>query len=156
MEVPTEMISLALLAQVLVAVPATTEPPQLGVPPDPARLSLVVADTVSETDPQPLCDRPDCLSLFLGRYSNAMVLAGMPVEPQFAARIAMGSPWISRYRLAFIVEQREQKEWLVRAVAGFGDGTHEACFERRDTDSLNWDPAGPKIVKRGRVLCVQE
>lgn len=46
------------------------------------------------------------------------------------------------YRLAMIVEQREGQEPLVRALAGFGDRSHEACFELRDTENLNWPITG--------------
>lgn len=136
----------------MVSVPA---PPRrlLGSPGDVSRLSLVIADTVSETDPQPLCER-GCNSLFLGRYKNATVVAGAPMPPEFTARVEMGSPWNMSYRIALIVEQRDGEEPLVRAMAGFGDRTHEACFELRDIQPLSWSISGPRIVRHREVLCV--
>jgi hypothetical protein len=117
---------------------------------------LVVADTVSETDPQPLCGTGHCNSLYLGRYANAVILAGPPVEREFTARVEMGSPWNMRYRLALIVEHRDGGEPLVRAMAGFSDRTHEACFDGRDTRTLGWQISGPRIVRRREVICVTE
>lgn len=148
------MILALLVAQAVVSVPA---PPRRALEPpvDTGRLSVVVADTVSETDPQPLCKR-DCNSLFLGRYANAVTVAGRPVEPEFAARVEMGSPWNMHYRLAMIVEHRPGREALVRAMAGFGDRDHEACFDLRDTEKLGWAVSGPRIVKHGLVTCVRE
>jgi hypothetical protein len=142
------------LAQAMVSVPA---PPrrELDAPVDPNRLSLVIADTVSETDPQPLCDR-GCNSMYLARYANAVLLAGYAVEREFAARAEMGSPWNMHYRLAVILEHREGREPLVRAMAGFGDRTHEACFDWHDTHNLGWDVSGPGIIRRGEVICVTE
>jgi hypothetical protein len=138
----------------MVSVPA---PPrrELEARVDPNRLSLVIADTVSETDPQPLCDR-GCNSIYLARYANTVLLAGHAVEREFAARVEMGSPWNMQYRLAVILEHREGREPLVRAMAGFGDRTHEACFDRRDTHNLGWNPTGPRIIRRREVICVTE
>lgn len=144
-----------ILAQA-VSVPAHFPPADIAPPADPARLSLVVAQTVSETDPQRLCEREDCGALFLGRYKEARVLAGPALEPEFTARVKMGSPWNMSYRLAMIVERREGREPLVRALAGFNDRTGEACFDSRDTDPLGWRPEGPGISARGRAICVSE
>lgn len=149
------MILAFLVAQAVVSVPA---PPrrELEPPADPGRLSLVVADTVSETDPRPLCATRRCNSLYLARYADAVVLAGPAVERAFAARVEMGSPWNMRYRLALIVEHRDGQEPLVRAMAGFGDRSREACFEWRDTRNLGWQPSGPRIVRRDDVICVTQ
>ncbi len=143
------------MAQAVVGVPT---PPSRAAPPpaDHGRLSIVVADTVTETDPQPLCARPDCPSMFLGSYANAVVLAGPPLPPQFKARVEMGSPFSRRYRLALIVEHREGQLPLVRSMAGFGDRSHEACFEWRDTEGWNWQVSGPRIRRRREVICVAE
>jgi hypothetical protein len=149
-------LSGALLAQAVMNVPAHSPAAAPGVPADPARLSLVIADTVSETDPQPLCDRPDCTAMFLGRYRNATILAGPPLAAAFAARVEMGSPWNRPTRLAMIVEQRDGREMLVRAMAGFNLRTGEACFEAHDTDGLGWHPEGPGIVTRRDAICVRE
>lgn len=146
---------LAFLVFQTVSVPA---PPrrQLEPPADPNGLSLVVADTISETDPQPLCDTGRCNALYLSRYANAVTLVGPPVEREFAARVEMGSPWNMSYRLALIVQQRDGQEPLIRGMAAFGDRTHEACFDLRDTENLRWQVSGPRIVKRNEVICVKE
>jgi hypothetical protein len=155
LETEAKLFLAALLAQAVVSVPA---PPrrELDAPVDPARLSLVVADTVSETDPQPLCANGECNSLYLARYREAVLLAGPPVEPEFTARAEMGSPWNMHYRLAIIVEHRDGQQPLVRAMAGFGDRSHEACFDLRDTRNLGWQVMGPRIVQHGEVLCITE
>jgi hypothetical protein len=145
---------LALVLAQAVSVPAAPRS-QLDPPIDSARLSIVVADTVSETDPQPLCDGATCRSLYLGRYANSVVLAGPPLPRDFSARVEMGSPFNGRYRIALIVEHREGLEPLVRSMAGFGDRSHEACFDWRDT-AFDWPVSGPRIVKRRRVVCVAE
>jgi hypothetical protein len=143
-----------MLLQAIVNVPAASPTDALSEPADPARLSLVIAETVSETDPQKLCARPDCTSLYRGHYKDAVVLAGPTLDPQFSARVEMGSPWNRPYRLAMIVEQREGG-LLVRALAGFDERTGEACFDARDTEKLNWRPEGAGIVKRHRMICVR-
>jgi hypothetical protein len=149
-------VVLSLLAQLVVSVPAAAPAEAGAVPADPDRLSLVVADTVSETDPQKLCERPDCTSLFLGRYKNGVVRAGQSLPAEFAARIEMGSPFNMPYRLALIVEQREGREPLVRAVTGFNQRTGEGCFDPRETEVLKWEPSGPGITRRRNVICVSE
>ncbi len=143
-------------AQAVVNLPAYPPADALAAPTDPARLSIVVADTVSETDPQPLCDRADCTALFLGRYKHATVLAGPSLPGEFTARVEMGSPWITPYRLALLVEQREGREPLVRALAGFNESTNEACFDAGETNRLAWAPVGPRIVRKGGAICVQD
>ena len=148
------LLPFLILAQAVVSIPASPPAEPLPAPGGADRLSLVIADTVSETDPQRLCDQPDCTSLYLGSYRNAVVLAGLPVGQEFEARIEMGSPWLRPYRLAMIVEHRDGREPLVRAVTGFHERTGEGCFETRDTDALEWAPEGPGITVRRRVICV--
>lgn len=149
------MLLALLITQAVMSV--ATEPRHEVPPPaDLAQLSIVVADTVTETDPQPLCDRPGCLSLYRGSYANAVVLSGPPMSPEFTARVRMGSPFNMSYRIALIVEHREGMEPLVRSMAGFGDRSHEACFDWRDTQGWNWDIAGPRIVQHRQVICVTE
>ncbi|ANP45822.1 hypothetical protein [Candidatus Viadribacter manganicus] len=145
-----------LFAQAVVNVPAISPAELFGAPANPSHLSLVVADTVSETDPQKLCPQANCTSLFLGRYENARTLAGVALPTQFAARVEMGSPWNMRYRLALIVEQRPGMEPLVRAMAGFNQNTSEACFDVRETEALRWQPEAPEIVRQNAVMCVNE
>ena len=145
-----------LLTQAILNVPAYS-PPE-GLPPvaDPGRLSLVVATTVSETDPQPLCDRPNCTSLFLGRYKDARTLAGPAVEPEFSARVEMGSPWNQPYRLMLVVEDRPGREPLVRALTAFRRQTGQACFERDELERLGWTGAPPGTTVTGTAVCVTE
>lgn len=146
---------LAFLVLQTISVPAYSPPAALPEP-APDQLSLVVATTVSETDPQPLCDRPNCTSLFLGRYREAVTLAG-PITPMdFVARVEMGSPWIRPYRLALIVEQRPGKEPLVRAMTGFSQRSGKACFQAGQLSGLRWSPEGPGISREAGALCVSE
>lgn len=149
------MILSVLLAQALATSPAVPRR-ALDPPADHSRLSIVVADTSSQTDPQPLCDQPECNSLYLGRYENAVVLAGPPVGPEFSARVEMGSPFNMRYRIAMIVEHRDGREPLIRAMAGFGDRSREACFDWRDTEPLGWQVSGPRLTMHRKVICVSE
>mgnify|MGYP001806244337 CR=1 FL=1 len=145
-----------LLTQAVLNVPAYSPPGVLPPPADAARLSLVVATTVSETDPQPLCDRPNCTSLFLGQYRDARTLAGPAVDPEFSARVEMGSPWNMPYTLALIVENRPGQERLVRAMTGFNGRTGQACFDRLETAALNWMPEGAGLSNTNGTLCVTE
>lgn len=147
---------MALLTQAVLNVPAYSPPGALPPAADPGRLSLVVATTVSETDPLPLCDRPDCTSLFLGRYRDGRTLAGPVVEPEFNARVEMGSPWNTPYRLALIVEDRPGQARLVRAMAGFNQRTGQACFDTRETRTLNWAPEGSGLTNANGLICVTE
>jgi hypothetical protein len=148
-------VSWLLLAAQLVAVPVARGGalPPVG---DPGRLSLVIADTVSETDPRALCPDRSCASLFLGKFANTEVLAGPHIASTFSARVRMGSPYNMSYRLAMIVEQREGQEPLIRDQAGFGDRSHEACFEHEDASSLGWRPVGERIVSRRNTICVKQ
>jgi hypothetical protein len=145
-----------LLTQAVVNVPAYSPPGALPPAADAARLSLVVATTVSETDPHPLCDQPNCTSLFLGQYRDARTLAGPAVDPEFSARVEMGSPWNMPYTLALIVEDRPGQERLVRAMTGFNGRTGQACFDRRETAALNWMPEGAGLTNTNGTLCVTE
>lgn len=145
-----------LITQAVLNVPAWSPPGALPPAVDAARLSVVVATTVSETDPQPLCDRPDCTSLFLGRYRDARTLAGPAMDPGFSARVEMGSPWNQPYKLVLIIEERPGQERLVRAMTGFDGRTGQACFDRRDLAALNWTPEGAGLSHANGTLCVTE
>ncbi|MFN3726772.1 MAG: hypothetical protein ACK4SZ_10760 [Allosphingosinicella sp.] len=148
------MLGLLLLAQ-SVAVPAVS-PPRAHPAVAPDSLTLVVADAIEQTDPQPLCAAPDCTSMFLGRFDNARVLAGAGLPQAFTARLEMGSPYISRYRLALIVEQRPGNEAIVHDVAGFNSRTGIACFDHMDTGRLGWTPTGAGITTERGIICVTE
>ena len=150
------MMLALLLSQAVLNVPAYSPPGALPPVPDTGRLSLVVATTVSETDPLPLCDRPNCTSLFLGRYRDARTMAGPAVGPEFNARVEMGSPWNQPYKLVLIVEERPGQERLVRAMAGFNRSTGRACFDRREIAALNWLPDGAGLSQPNGTLCVTE
>lgn len=126
----------------------------LSVPADPARLSLVEADSVAQTDPQELCGDPLCTSLFLTSWKNAATLAGTPFAQQFTARMEMGSPFNMPYRLVLVIEHRPGMEPLVRAVRGFNDRTNQACFQSGQLDGIDWHPEGERISYQGKVLCV--
>ena len=147
------MFNILLLAAQMVSVPV----PRDKLPPvaPGARLSLVVADTVSQTDPQPLC-ADHCLSLYRGTFRNTVALAGPPLPERFAGRVLMGSPYNMPYRLALIVEHRDGQEPLIRDQAAFGDRSHEACFEEENSDTLAWQPQGERIILRRKVICVRE
>jgi len=145
-----------LVMQAVLNVPAYSPPNALPPAGDAGRLSVVVATTVSETDPQPLCDRPNCTSLFLGRYRDARTLAGPAVDPEFSARVEMGSPWNQPYKLVLIIEERPGQERLVRAMTGFNGRTGQACFDRRDIAGLNWTAEGAGLSNTNGTLCVTE
>lgn len=145
-----------LITQAVLNVPAYSPPGALPPAVDAGRLSVVVATTVSETDPQPLCDRPNCTSLFLGRYRDARTLAGPALDPEFSARVEMGSPWNQPYKLVLIIEERPGQERLVRAMTGFNGRTGQACFDRGDLAALNWAPEGAGLSHANGTLCVTE
>ena len=149
------MLGLLLLAQ-SVAVPADVQHRGQPAPGPGAPLSLVVADAIEQTDPRPLCGEPRCTSMFLGRFENGRVLSGAELPNSFDARLEMGSPFISRYRLVLIVEQRPGDGAVVHAVAGFNTRTGIACFDRVDTDRVDWIPSGAGITVNRGALCVRE
>ena len=150
------MLGLLLLAQ-SVAVPAVSEHRGQPAPAPGAPLTLVVADAIEQTDPRPLCADPTCTSMYLGRFENGRVLAGAALPSAFTARLEMGSPFISRYRLVLLVEQRPDGESVVHDVAGFNTRTGVACFERLDTSRLGWTPEGAGITTTPRgTVCVTE
>ena len=149
------------VAQVMVAVPAA--PPPAGTSPlerpaDPATLTLVVADSVDQTDPRPLCAEPRCTSLFLTTWKNARTISGEPLGEALAARMVMGSPFMSPNRVALVIEHRDGKEPLVRAARGFNDRTGEACFQSGEWDAVGpaWRPEAPAIAWHPTYPCVKE
>ena len=149
------MLGLLLIAQ-SVMVPAASPPESRLSAPATDALTLVIADAIEQTDPRPLCGEPNCTFMFLGRFDNARVLAGPELSRSFSARLEMGSPFTSRYRLALIVERRPGGEAVVRAARGFNGRTRSACFEPADIDRLGWAPSGPGITMERGALCVTE
>jgi hypothetical protein len=151
------MLALFLLMQAVVERPAYEPPrPVPSAAPDTATLSLVFADTIDQTDPRPLCARPDCSAMYLGRFKRAQTLAGAPMPGRFSARLEMGSPFISRYRLLLLVERRAGGEAVIRATAGVNYRTGLACLPRADTDGLAWMPAGDAVTVRNGEICAKE
>jgi hypothetical protein len=150
------MILSLLMAQALVQMPLVNPTRPTLPPANPDKLSLVVVQTVSETDPRPVCAEMNCTSMFLGRYRDVPTLVGPGFGVEFSARIEMGSPWDRPYRLALIVEQRDGQEPLVRAVTGFSDSTGVGCFQLEDTGPLNWRPSGSGITLKGEAICVMD
>lgn len=92
-------------------------------------LSLVIADTVTQTEPRRLCMRVGCRSIFKASFRDAVTLAGELLPHDFAASLEMGSPYPQSYRLALVVERRPGQALLVRASRGFHYLTKLACFE---------------------------
>lgn len=154
------ILAAALLAQAAVQVPVAEAPRDaanpLTRPADPARLSLVIADAARQDDPRHLCPDQSCGALYRGRFEAANVVAGLPLPASFTARIEMGSPYSSRYRLALVVEQREGAEPLVRATRGFNVRTGDACFANGELANIAWRPIGDGIAWKDGVLCVAE
>jgi hypothetical protein len=150
------MLPLLLLTQAVVERPAYMPPRAAADAPDPATLSLVFADTVDQTDPKPLCERPDCTAMYLARFKAAHTLAGPELPARFSARLEMGSPFISPYRLLLLVERRAGGEAVIRATAGVNYRTGLACLPRADTDRLGWVPVGAAVTIRNGEICAKE
>jgi hypothetical protein len=151
------MFPLLLLAQTAVERPAYTPPPTTSeIAPDPATLSLVFADTIDQTDPKPLCARRDCTAMYLGRFKQARTIGGRPMPIRFSARLEMGSPFISPYRLLLLIERRADGEAVIHATAGINAQTGWACLPRENTDRFNWVPSGDAISVRNGEICARE
>ncbi len=152
------MLGLVALLQTVLIQPLPERPQPEAFPwkPDPAALSLVVARSGKQDDPQRLCAEPGCTALYRGTFDNAATIAGKPLPKNFTARIEMGSPFISRYTLALIVEHRADGTMLVRAQQGFHGQTHLACFEPAEVRKLDWHPQAARISGSGDKLCVAE
>lgn len=128
----------------------------LRIAPDPTQLSLVIADTGTQSDPQPLCPAEECTALFLGDFSAARTIAGVPMARQFQARLEMGSPFNQSYRLVMVIEHRGTAEPLVRATRGFDARTGLACFADGEMRGIDWHPQADDIRYQGNSLCVAE
>ena len=147
------MILALAAAQAVMSVPATPGP---QLPPVTSGYSIVVARAVSQADPIPIdCGKEFCTSWFRGKFDRTQNVAGEPLPAQFDARIEMGSPFISQYELALIVERIADGTLRVRAAQGHHWQTKLACFDLHDTRSLTPQPAGDRIVQSGNQLCVK-
>jgi hypothetical protein len=138
-------------AQAVMSIPVTAAPPR---PPVTSGYSIVVARAVSQSDPIPIaCGAANCTSWFLGKFDHARTLGGALLPPEFDARLEMGSPFISQYRVLLLVAREADGTLRIRSEGGFNTRTKEACLDARDTNALTPPPAGPELVKRGRVIC---
>ena len=135
------------------SVPATPGP---QLPPVTSSYSIVVARAVRQSDPIPIeCGAEFCTSWFLGKFDKVQNIAGEPLPQTFDARLEMGSPFISQYVLAMLVEILPDGTRRVRASPGFHYQTKLACFDLADTARLSPVPAGDRIVRSGKQLCVK-
>ena len=147
------MIGWLAAAQAVMSVPATPAP---ALPPVTSGYSIVVARAVAQSDPIPIdCGAANCTSWFLGRFDQSHNIAGAPLPAKFDARLEMGSPFISQYVLAMVVETLPDGSRRVRATRGFHYQTKLACFDVGDTEALTPQPDGPRIVRSGRQICVK-
>jgi len=147
------LIALLAAAQAVISVPATPAP---ALPPVTSGYSIVVARAVAQGDPIPIdCGAANCTSWFLGKFDQARTVAGVPLPAAFEARLEMGSPFISRYVLAMIVEALPDGTRRVRAAQGFHYQTGLACFDVADTSALTPPPGVERLVLQGRQLCVK-
>ncbi len=147
------MIALLAAAQGVMSVPATPAP---ALPPVTSGYSIVVARAVAQGDPIPInCGAANCTSWFLGKFDRSHNVAGAPLPPKFEARLEMGSPFISQYVLALIIETLPDGSRRVRAAQGFHYRTKLACFDVADTEALTPQPDGSRIVRSGRQICVK-
>ena len=147
------MIALLAAAQAVMSVPATPAP---ALPPVTTGYSIVIARAVRQSDPIPIrCGAANCTSWFLGRFDEAQTVAGEPLPEEFLARIEMGSPFISQYELAMIIEKLPNGSLRVRAAQGFDARAGRTCFDAADTMRLDPEPKGERLVHAGRALCVR-
>ena len=132
---------------------------QVVAPPAPksGSLSLVIATSGIQDDPRPAPCGPDGTGgdfLFSSRFTGATTLAGARLDPSFAARLKLHSPFISPYRLAMIVERQDDGSLLVRRMAGFNGRTGIACFDSPEEWPVDWQPEAPALRREGKSLCV--
>jgi hypothetical protein len=140
-------------AQAVMSIPATSAP---APPPVTSGYSIAVARAVSQSDPIPIaCGAANCTSWFLGRFDRTETIAGAPLPAKFEARFEMGSPFISQYVLAMIIEAMPNGNRRVRAAQGFHYRTRLACFDIGDTKALTPQPTGERLIRQGRQLCVK-
>lgn len=152
---------LAVAAQSVATLPNIVRcPVEQVVPPQAPKegsLSLVIATSGIQDDPQPASCDPDGTGgdfNYRSTFSVARTLAGIALPESFEARLKLRTPYISRYRLALIVERRSDGSLLVRRQAGFNGRNGIACFEARDEWPVEWQPQAPEIRRQGKTLCV--
>lgn len=152
---------LAYAAQTVMTVPTTVICPagQVVAPPAPVAgsLSLVVATSGVQKDPRPApcgADGRGGNFYFRSTFTKTRVLAGPALGQAFEARLKLHSPFMSRYRLALIVERQADGSLLVWRSAGFNDRTGMACFREPDEWPVDWQPEAPDVRHEGKALCV--
>lgn len=148
--------AMALLANAVVQqpLPAGPAPDAFPQPADTAALSIVVAETVDQTDPQSLCPQASCTSLFLATFKTVRTIAGPEMPAAFAARMEMGSPFDARHTIAMVVERLPNGSWIVRNSRGFHWQTHEACLDLVEAKAVGWVTSASGATRRGDEICV--
>ena len=153
---------LGLSAQSVMTVPAPQPAPPPGSlqpppPPKPGSLSLVVATSGTQTDPRPAPCGPngDCNDFhYLSTFTAAQTLDGAPLPESFEARLKLHTPYISKYRLALIVERLDDGSLIVRRQTGFNGRNGIGCFYLPDEWPVDWQPQAPEVRHEGKSLCV--
>ena len=132
----------------------------IALPPVRAeQLSLVIATTGTQVDPRPApCGADGTCDdfLYLSTFTAARTLAGVPLPAAFKARLKLHTPYISRYRLALIVERMADGSLMVRRQAGFNGRTGIACFNEPSEHKVDWVPAAPQVRIEHGDLCVED
>ena len=151
----------AYLAQsVMTAAPAQAcAAGQLVAPPaaKEGSLSLVIATSGVQDDPRPAPCGPDGTGgdfHYRSTFDKARTIAGAPLDAAFEARLKLHTPYISRYRLALMVERLGDGALLVRRAAGFNGRNGLACFDRDDEWPVEWRPEADSIRWHRQSLCV--
>lgn len=154
------MLALLAAAQSMSTLPAPAACAAQPVAPaasKPATLSLVIATSGTQDDPRPAPCGPDGSAgdfHYRSTFSAARTLAGQALGPDFEARLKLHTPYISRYRLALIVERQSDGSLLVRRQSGFNGRNGIACFDAPDEWPVEWLPEAPEIRYQGNSLCV--
>jgi hypothetical protein len=153
---------LAAATQTVLAAPAPQAPPPPGAlrppaAPKPGSLSLVVATSGTQTDPRPAPCGPngDCNDFhYLSTFSAARTLDGAPLPESFEARLRLHTPYISKYRLALIVERLDDGSLIVRKQTAFNGRNGIGCFYLPSEWPVDWQPQAPEVRYQGNSLCV--
>jgi hypothetical protein len=132
---------------------------QTPAAPRPGSLSLVVATSEIQDDPRPAPCGPngDCDDFhYRSTFSAARTLHGAPLPEKFEARLKLHSPYISRYRLALIIERLDDGSFIVRRQTGFNGRNGIGCFDSSNEWPVDWHPEGPGIRYQSNSLCVSQ
>ncbi len=154
--------AVALSAQTVHTLPPSQPAPPAGAvtppaAPKPGSLSLVVATSGTQDDPQaaPCGPDGDCNDFhYRSDFSAARTLYGAPLPEKFEARLKLYSPYITRYRLALIIERLDDGSLIVRRQTGFNGRNGIGCFDSRNEWPVDWLPEAPEVRREGKLLCV--